>query len=106
MKKQIVRAYLYSDTVLTRGYTANKFLWGCSPNAVNMPHYYKPKEIWNHAGKRHGPVLRTTQYCTRPSIEVLNVKVGVFILLIFATLPECSQNQTAVSDTLRLLSDF
>jgi hypothetical protein len=39
-------------------------------------------------------------------IEVLNVKVGVFILLIFATLPECSQNQTAVSDTLRLLSDF
>jgi hypothetical protein len=38
-------------------------------------------------------------------IEVLNVKVGVYILLIFATLPECSQNQTAVSDTLRLLSN-
>ena len=40
------------------------------------------------------------------SIEVLFVKVTVFILLLFATLPECSQNQTAVSDTLRLLSDF
>jgi hypothetical protein len=41
-----------------------------------------------------------------PLIEVLFVKVTVFILLLFATLPECSQNQTAVSDTLRLLSDF
>jgi hypothetical protein len=41
------------------------------------------------------------------TIEVLNVKVHVFVLLIFATLlPDCSQNQTAVSDTLRLLSDF
>jgi hypothetical protein len=39
-------------------------------------------------------------------IEVLFVKVTVFILLLFATLPECSQNQTAVSNTLRLLSDF
>ena len=39
-------------------------------------------------------------------IEVLNVKVYVFILLLFASLPDCSQNQTAVSDTLRLLSDF
>jgi hypothetical protein len=39
-------------------------------------------------------------------IEVSNVKVGVFILLHFASLPYCSQNQTAVSDTLRLLSDF
>jgi hypothetical protein len=42
----------------------------------------------------------------RLCIEVLFVNVTVFILLIFATLPECSQNQTAVSDTLRLLSDF
>jgi hypothetical protein len=39
-------------------------------------------------------------------VEVLFVKVHVFVLLLFATLPECSQNQTAVSDTLRLLSDF
>ena len=39
-------------------------------------------------------------------LEVLNVKVHVFVLLLFATLPDCSQNQTAVSDTLRLLSDF
>jgi hypothetical protein len=39
-------------------------------------------------------------------IEDLFVKVTVFILLLFATLTECSQNQTAVSDTLRLLSDF
>ena len=40
------------------------------------------------------------------SIEVLNVKVGVFILLLFASIPDCSQNQTAVSDPLRFLSDF
>ncbi len=43
------------------------------------------------------------------TVEVLFVKVTVFILLLellFATLPECSQNQTAVSDLLRLLSDF
>ena len=40
------------------------------------------------------------------SIEVLFVKVHVFVLLLFASLPDCSQNQTAVSDTLRLLSDF
>jgi hypothetical protein len=40
------------------------------------------------------------------TIEVLNVKVHMFVLLIFASLPDCSQNQTAVSDTLRLLSDF
>ena len=40
------------------------------------------------------------------AIEVLFVKVHVFVLLLFATLPDCSQNQTAVSDTLRLLSDF
>jgi hypothetical protein len=39
-------------------------------------------------------------------IEVLNVKVHMFVLLLFASLPDCSQNQTAVSDTLRLLSDF
>jgi hypothetical protein len=39
-------------------------------------------------------------------IEVLNVKQNVFVLLLFASLPDCGQNQTAVSDTLRLLSDF
>ena len=39
-------------------------------------------------------------------IEVLNLRPAVSVLLLFATLPECSQNQTAVSDTLRLLSDF
>ena len=44
--------------------------------------------------------------CYTLSIEVLFVKVHMFVLLIFASLPECSQNQTAVSDTLRLLSDF
>jgi hypothetical protein len=40
------------------------------------------------------------------SIEVLNVNAGVSVLLIFASLPDCSQNQTAVFDTLRSLSDF
>ena len=34
------------------------------------------------------------------NIEVLNVKVGVSVLLLFASLPDCSQYQTAVSDTL------
>jgi hypothetical protein len=40
------------------------------------------------------------------SIEDLNLNPPVSVLLIFASLPDCSQNQTAVSDTLRLLSDF
>jgi hypothetical protein len=31
-------------------------------------------------------------------IEVLNVKVTVFILLLFASIPDCGQNQTTVSD--------
>ena len=31
---------------------------------------------------------------------------AVSVLLLFTTLPECTQNQTAVSDTLRVLSDF
>jgi hypothetical protein len=39
-------------------------------------------------------------------MEVLDVKAVVFILLLFAPLPDCSQNQTAVSYTLHLLSDF
>jgi hypothetical protein len=40
--------------------------------------------------------------------EDLNLNPPVSVLLIFASvpLPDCSQNQTAVSDTLRLLSDF
>jgi hypothetical protein len=46
-------------------------------------------------------------------IEVLNVKVGVddlSVLLVYYFsrhyITDCSQNQTAVSDTLHLLSDF
>jgi hypothetical protein len=39
-------------------------------------------------------------------IEVLNVKAGVSVLLISTSVTDCSQNQTAVSDTLQLLSDF
>ena len=43
-------------------------------------------------------------------IEVLSVKVGVSVLLILASIPDCSQNQTAVfayvSDALRFLFDF
>jgi hypothetical protein len=35
-----------------------------------------------------------------------NLNPPVSVLLIFASLPDCSQNQIAVSDTLRLLSDF
>jgi hypothetical protein len=39
-------------------------------------------------------------------LEVLNVKETVFILLLFASLPDCGQNQTAVSDEQHLLSNF
>jgi hypothetical protein len=39
-------------------------------------------------------------------IEDFFLNRAVSVLLIFASLPDCSQNQTAVSDTLRLLSDF
>jgi hypothetical protein len=39
-------------------------------------------------------------------IEDLNLIPVVSVLLIFASLPDCIQNQTAVSDILRLLSDF
>jgi hypothetical protein len=44
----------------------------------------------------------------RAHIEVLFVKVHVFILLLFASLPDCGQNQTAayVSDEQQSLSDF
>jgi hypothetical protein len=40
------------------------------------------------------------------TIEVLFVKQTMFILILFASLPECSQNQTAVSDEQYSLSDF
>ena len=39
-------------------------------------------------------------------IEDLSLNPVVSVLLIFAYLPDCIQNQTAVSDTLRLLFDF
>jgi hypothetical protein len=39
-------------------------------------------------------------------LEVLYVKVTLFILLLFASLPDCGQNQTAVSDEQCSLSDF
>jgi hypothetical protein len=39
-------------------------------------------------------------------VEVLNVKVGVFMLLFFASLPDCSQNQTAVSHAQHSLFYF
>jgi hypothetical protein len=45
------------------------------------------------------PALRA-----KPLIEVLNVKPGVSLLLIFASLPDYSQNQTAVYDAQHLLS--
>jgi hypothetical protein len=40
------------------------------------------------------------------SIEVLNVKVTLFIVILFVSLPDCGQNQTAVSDEQYSLSDF
>jgi hypothetical protein len=39
-------------------------------------------------------------------IEDLFLNPAVLVLLFFAPLPDCSQNQIAVSDALRLLSDF
>ena len=43
---------------------------------------------------------------TYRGVEVLNLNPAVLVLLIFASIPDCSQNQTAVSDTQHLLSDF
>ena len=40
------------------------------------------------------------------TIEDFFLRPAVSVLLLFASLPDCSQNQTAVSDTLRLFSDF
>jgi hypothetical protein len=51
-------------------------------------------------------LLNYTVILNLVAIEVWNVKVGVFVLLLFASIPDCSQNQTAVSDTLHLLFDF
>jgi hypothetical protein len=60
------------------------------------------------SARKAGLIARFNKYFQSSGIhiEVLFVKPTVFILLLFATLPECSQNQTAVSDTLRLLSNF
>ena len=41
-----------------------------------------------------------------PAVHLFNVKPHHSELLLFASLPECSQNQTAESDALFLLSDF
>jgi hypothetical protein len=52
---------------------------------------------------------RISECCTKfstCSIEVLNVKVTLFILILFVSLPDCGQNQTAVSDEQYSLSDF
>ena len=41
-----------------------------------------------------------------PLKEDLNLNPLVSVLLLFASVSDCSQNQITVSDTLRLLSDF
>ena len=40
------------------------------------------------------------------NLEDFFLRPVVSVLLLFTSLPDCSQNQTAVSDALRLLSDF
>jgi hypothetical protein len=40
------------------------------------------------------------------NLEGLNVNPSHSILLLFVLLPDCSQNQTTVSDIQHLLSDF
>jgi hypothetical protein len=40
------------------------------------------------------------------AMEDLNLNPAVSVLLLFASLPDCGQNEIAVSDTLRLLSDL
>ena len=77
-----------------------------------MPKHIRVLQLYVRAKFSNGTkfstrVLNLVQHSSRSTaIEVLNVKVHVFVLLLFASLPDCSQNQTAVSDTLRLLSDF
>ena len=57
--------------------------------------------------------MRFTSMCTRARIvlnlvqlfiDVLNVKPRHSELLLFASLPDCSQNQTAISDTQRFVN--
>jgi hypothetical protein len=46
-------------------------------------------------------------HCARMQLlDILKVIVGLFIFLLFASLPNCGQNQTAVSDEQHSLSDF
>ena len=70
--------------------------------------------LWHcDAGQRAGffslpdatRIFRQVYPSGRP-IEDLFLRPAVSVLLLFATLPECSQNQTAVPGTLRLFSDF
>jgi hypothetical protein len=48
----------------------------------------------------------TSDDCAYSCIEDSNLNPAISVLLTFASRPDCSQNQTAVFDTLRLLSDF
>jgi len=48
----------------------------------------------------------TRTWLRRLFIEDFFLNPAVSVLLLFASPPDCGQNQTAVSDTLRLLSDF
>jgi hypothetical protein len=58
---------------------------------------------------RHCEFVRDVHAAARGyvRIEDLNLNPAMSVLLLLASLPDCTQNQTAVSDTLRLLlSDF
>ena len=50
--------------------------------------------------------LRLGGIARYPYIEDFFLNPAVSVLLLFASIPDCIQNKTVVSDTLRLLSDF
>jgi hypothetical protein len=79
-----------------------KCVWEILPIKRNPP--YKPGIRELKLKTRVEILLRKAK--TLNIIEVLNVKVGVFILLLFASLPDCGQNQTDVSYKQHSLSDF
>jgi hypothetical protein len=62
-------------------------------------------QIPPHFGQ-HSSAARAASMQWHGHIEVLNVKVTTFILLLVASVPYCGQNQTAVSDEQQSLFDF
>ena len=74
-----------------------------TPTDLTENHYGKKTLFLKAADQKLATlVVSRTTIELQPTWPIFDAAV----LLLFASLPDCSQNQTAVSDTLRLLSDF